>query len=148
MLAEDANKEKLINYNVRLLTRQGYISVILVSDPAHLDADKKTLNEKILPKLTVKSGQRYEDFNESTDKISEYGLTGLILGGAGLAVAKKAGLWLLLAGLFKKFGVLVLAAGAGVSALIGKFFMKIFRRNKTEPTPYEENSQDNSETPL
>lgn len=89
---EESNKEKLINYNVRLLTRQGYISAILVSDPAHLDADKKFLNEKILPKLTVKSGERYEEFNASTDKISEYGLTGLILGGAGLAVAKKVGL--------------------------------------------------------
>lgn len=96
MLAEDGNKEKLINYNVRLLTRQGYISAILVSDPAHLDADKKFLNENILPKLTVKSGERYEDFNASTDKISEYGLTGLILGGAGLAVAKKVGLLALL----------------------------------------------------
>lgn len=53
MLAEDGNKEKLINYNVRLLTRQGYISAILVSDPAHLDVDKKFLNENILPKLTV-----------------------------------------------------------------------------------------------
>lgn len=50
----------------------------------------------ILPKLTVKSGERYEDFNASTDKISEYGLTGLILGGAGLAVAKKVGLLALL----------------------------------------------------
>ncbi|MCP3792904.1 DUF2167 domain-containing protein [Paenibacillus sp. CH40] len=100
MLAEDGNKEKLINYNVRLLTRQGYISAILVSDPAHLDADKKFLNENILPKLTVKSGERYEDFNASTDKISEYGLTGLILGGAGLAVAKKVGLLALLIAFF------------------------------------------------
>lgn len=146
MLAEDGNKEKLINYNVRLLTRQGYISAILVSDPSHLDADKKFLNEKILPKLTVKSGERYEDFDASTDKISEYGLTGLILGGAGLAVAKKAGLWLLLAGVFKKFGILVFAAGTGILGIVGKFFAKIFRRKKSDSIQDDATIQDNPET--
>ncbi|MDQ0494811.1 DUF2167 domain-containing protein [Paenibacillus brasilensis] len=146
MLAEDGNKEKLINYNVRLLTRQGYISAILVSDPAHLDADKKFLSEKILPRLTVKSGERYEEFDASTDKISEYGLTGLILGGAGLAVAKKAGLLLLLAGLFKKFGILIFAAGAGVLGVIGKFFAKLFRRKKSEAAQDETNDREHTET--
>ncbi|WCM60077.1 DUF2167 domain-containing protein [Paenibacillus polymyxa] len=137
MLAEDGNKEKLINYNVRLLTRQGYISAILVSDPAHLDADKKFLNENILPKLTVKSGERYEDFNASTDKISEYGLTGLILGGAGLAVAKKVGLLALLIAFFKGAGIKVIiligAACAGMFGVIGKFFAKLFVRKNRNP---------------
>ncbi|EHS56353.1 hypothetical protein WG8_3566 [Paenibacillus sp. Aloe-11] len=150
MLAEDGNKEKLINYNVRLLTRQGYISAILVSDPAHLDADKKFLSEKILPKLTVKSGERYEDFNASTDKISEYGLTGLILGGAGLAVAKKAGLLALLFAFFKGAGVKVIvligAACAGVFGVIGKFFAKLFRRKKSEAVQDETNDREHSET--
>lgn len=146
ILAEYGDKRKLINYNVRLLTRKGYISAILVSDPAHLDADKKFLNEKILPKLTVKSGERYEEFNASTDKISEYGLTGLILGGASLAVAKKAGLFLLLAGLFKKFGILIFAAGAGVLGAIGRFFTKLFRRKKSEAVQDEKNAREHSET--
>ncbi len=150
MLAEDGNKEKLINYNVRVLTRQGYISAILVSDPAHLDADKKFLNEKILPKLTVKSGERYEDFNASTDKISEYGLTGLILGGAGLAVAKKVGLLALIIAFVKGAGVKVLvligAACVGVFGVIGKFFAKLFRKKKSESMHNETNAQDQSET--
>ncbi|WP_025718098.1 DUF2167 domain-containing protein [Paenibacillus sp. 1-18] len=146
MLGEDGNKKKLINYNVRLLTRQGFISAILVSDPAHLDADKKFLNEEILPKLTVKSGERYEEFNASTDKISEYGLTGLILGGAGLAVAKKAGLLLLLGGLLKKFGILIFAAGAGVLGVVGKFFAKLFRRKKTKAVQDETNDREHTET--
>lgn len=149
MLAEDGNKRKLINYNVRLLTRKGYISAILVSDPAHLDADKKFLNEKILPKLTVKSGERYEEFNASTDKTSEYGLTELILGGVGLAVAKKAGLLALLIAFFKGAGIKVIAligaACAGVLGAIGKFFAKLFRRKKSKAVQDEANASEHSE---
>lgn len=114
MLAEDAQKVPLLNYNVRYLTRTGYISAVLVSDPAHRDADRKVLTEQILPKLTPTQGQRYEDFNASTDKVSELGLTALILGGAGLVVAKKVGLIALIVLLAKKFWIVVVVLlGAG-----------------------------------
>jgi uncharacterized membrane-anchored protein len=109
----DGNNEPLVNQNVRVLTRQGYMSVILVTDPAHLQADAAAMDELVLKKLTVKSGQRYEDFNESTDKKANYGLTGLILGGAGLLVAKKVGLIAMIAVLAKKFGIVIVAAIVG-----------------------------------
>jgi uncharacterized membrane-anchored protein len=128
MLGEDAQKNPLINYNVQLLTRKGYVSFVLVTDPAHLPQDKKILHEKILANFKVKEGNRYEDFNEATDKVAEYGLTGLVLGGLGLAVAKKTGFLLLLAGILKKGWVLILVLFGAIAG----FFKKRFGR-KTEP---------------
>lgn len=109
LLAEDSYGEKLINYNVRILTNEGVVSVLLVTDPSTLDYDINILNTLILPNYTLSDGFRYEDHDPSTDKISEAGLTGLILGGAGLVAAKKAGLLVTLTLLLKKFWFVLLA---------------------------------------
>ncbi|MEY9096354.1 DUF2167 domain-containing protein [Paenibacillus sp. RC84] len=114
LLGHDSNNEKFVNYNVNVLTRKGVISVVLVTDPKNLAADRKVLTTSILPKLQVKAGERYEDYNSKTDKLAEYGLSGLILGGAGLAVAKKVGLIGLLLVFLKKFGVILVAALAAL----------------------------------
>ena len=46
-----------------------------------------------------KAGARYEDFDKKKDKVAEYGLMGLILGGVGLGALKLAKV-----GLFAAFG--------------------------------------------
>ncbi|UPW81662.1 DUF2167 domain-containing protein [Lysinibacillus sp. Ag94] len=113
LLAHDNQNNGVINYNVRLLSREGYISAILVSDPENLKKDRIVFNNKILSQFNLKKGQRYEDFDSKTDKVADFGLTGLILGGAGLAVAKKVGFFAIILPLLKKFWiVLVLAVGA------------------------------------
>ncbi|MFC9779158.1 DUF2167 domain-containing protein [Paenibacillus chitinolyticus] len=114
LLGHDSKDEKFVNYNVNVLTRKGVISVVLVTDPKNLAADRKVLTSSILPKLQVKAGERYEEYNSKTDKLAEYGLSGLILGGAGLAVAKKVGLIGLLLVFLKKFGIIIVA---GLAAL-------------------------------
>lgn len=114
LLLHDAAGNKLLNYNVRILTREGYISAILVSDPEHLAADRKTFVNSVLPALTLKEGKRYEDYVKGTDKASKYGLTALILGGGGLIVAKKVGLIALIVLFAKKFGIIVIAGGAAL----------------------------------
>ncbi|WP_427052392.1 DUF2167 domain-containing protein [Paenibacillus sp. TC-CSREp1] len=106
---EDAQQEALVNYNVNVLTREGYIGVILVSDSANFEQNRKQFEEHVLNNLTVNSGYTYGEFDASLDKKSELGLTGLILGGAGVAVAKKVGLLLLL----KKGWIFIVAALAG-----------------------------------
>jgi len=136
LLAHDYDNEKIINYNMRILTREGYISAILVSDPEHLAADRKIMTEQILPNLSIKEGKRYADFNEKTDKLAEYGLKGLILGGAGLAIAKKAGLIGLLIVALKKFWFLIIA---GIVALFGLIRKKSGKSN--EQPAEEESSQ-------
>jgi uncharacterized membrane-anchored protein len=73
-------------------------------------------------------GQRYADFNPSTDKLAAYGIAALVAGG----IAAKAGLFaklgvILLAA--KKFIILVVAAiGAGIKKLFG-------RKDKNKPGP-------------
>lgn len=109
LLAHDADENKLINYNVRMLTREGVVSAILVSDPEHLSADRQIVEKEVLAGFQMKEASLYEAYDPSTDKKAEYGLTGLILGGAGLVVAKKVGLLAMIL-LFAKKGWILIAA--------------------------------------
>jgi uncharacterized membrane-anchored protein len=131
LLLEDENKATFLNYNTLLLTREGNISVVLVTDPENREADKKLLNEQIMSKLEVTAGNRYEDFDKSTDKVSEHGLNALILGGAGLAIAKKVGLLGVILVFAKKFGILIIAGLAGLWGFIR-------RKKKEQPISFEE----------
>jgi uncharacterized membrane-anchored protein len=118
-----------INYNTRILGRNGFISLNLVTDKQHL-AEYKPAGALLLSKTGFDAGKRYADFNSSTDKVAEYGLTGLVLGGAGLGLAKAAKIGLLakfgkvIIGLLiagKKFIVVaVIAIGAALKALLKK----------------------------
>ncbi|MEK3745823.1 DUF2167 domain-containing protein [Brevibacillus sp. FSL K6-0770] len=126
MLAETAQKTQFLNYKLQVLTRTGHVSFILVTDVPALAKDKQTLREKILKNFVVKEGQRYSDFDAKTDKVAEYGLTGLILGGLGVAAAKKLGfLALILAFAKKGWIIIVVLLGA-----IGGFVKKLFNKKK------------------
>lgn len=143
ILLEHDNGEVFLNYNTRLLTREGNISVVLVTEPENREADKKMLNEKILSQLKVNDGKRYEDFDKSTDKVAGYGLSALMLGGAGLAVAKKAGLLVVLLTLFKKFGFILIA---GIAAVWG-FIRKKKRNSDTPSEEFEFEELEESDNP-
>ena len=88
-----------INYNTRVLGRRGYVSLNLLSGADRIAAEKSNA-ATLLAATAFKNGARYEDFDKKHDKVAEYGLMGLILGGAGIAAVKvvKVGL---LAGLLK-----------------------------------------------
>ncbi|WP_336771056.1 DUF2167 domain-containing protein [Paenibacillus sp. MMO-58] len=137
LLAHDADQSKLINYNVRLLSRQGVVSAVLVSDPEHLAADRQTMEDKLLPAFRLKEGQRYEDYNADTDKKASFGLTGLILGGVGVVAAKKLGLLAVILVFAKKFWILIVAAGAAV--------MRFLRGRKTKQ-PKDDIDLDNGQS--
>jgi len=105
-----------VNYNTHVLGRKGYISLNLITDSKSLAEDKLEVN-RLLEKTAFKSGDRYEDFNKDTDKVAEYGLAGLVLGGAGLGAAK-----LIKLGFFAKFfKVIVAALVAGKKAVVALF---------------------------
>ncbi|MEJ8547296.1 DUF2167 domain-containing protein [Brevibacillus borstelensis] len=150
MLGEDYQKNPLINYNVQVLTRQGFVSFLLISDPSNLQRDKKKLHDEIIPTFKLKEGNRYEDFNESTDKVAEYGLTGLVLGGLGVAIAKKVGI---LAGLllFLKKGwvLIVVAVGALWRFLTGKKKKQAdaSAEQQQAPTDQQPPNDDNNQNP-
>jgi uncharacterized membrane-anchored protein len=127
---------KSVNYNTRILGRKGYVSLNLVTDPAAL-AQYRGHAGTLLTATHFGSGARYEDFNEKTDKVAEYGLAGLVMAGAGLGAAK-----LIKIGLIAKFwkviiGLLIAGKKAIIAALIagGALLKKVFtgRRDK-EPS--------------
>jgi uncharacterized membrane-anchored protein len=68
--------------------------------------------------LEYKPGKRYEDFNESTDHIAEYGLAALIGG----VVAKKLGLLALAGVFFLKFAKIIAIGAAVAGGTVVKFF--------------------------
>lgn len=127
-----------VNFNTRVLGRHGYVAVNLVTEPEKLAANKPVA-AALLAATSFRAGARYEDFNEKTDKVAEYGLIGLVLGGAGLGAAK-----LVKVGLLAKFGKVILAALiAGKKAIvllflgIGAFFKRLFG-GKSAPKPTDE----------
>jgi len=129
---KDAEQEKLVNYNVNVLTREGYIGVIFVTDSANFEQNRKQFEDSVLNNLTVNSGHTYEEFDPSVDKKSELGLTSLILGGAGVAVAKKVGLLLLL----KKGWFVIVAAIVAVFGWIRRLLTG--RKKDTAPKPSQD----------
>lgn len=139
--AEDYQKNSVINYNVRILTRQGYVSALLVTDETTLEHDIQALKQLILPNYIIESGFRYEDYDKSVDKKSEVGLTGLILGGAGLVAAKKAGLIAGALVLLKKFWFVLLVIPVAIWRWVKR---KISGKGKDSEEQVEE-SHNNSQ---
>ncbi len=93
-----------VNYNTRVLGRHGYVALTLLTSPQSLAANKSEA-ATLLAATRYRAGSRYEDFDEKKgDKMAEYGLAGLVLGGAGLGAAK-----LVKVGLLAKFGKGLLA---------------------------------------
>ena len=124
--------EENVNYNTRMLTRNGFISAILVADSSEL-ASLKPVVKEVLAELEIKDGQKYADFDPSVDKVSGIGLAGLIAGGAGVIAAKKG----LLAGailIFKKFSWVLIGAFVAVWSWLRKRFIKTKPSDQTIPT--------------
>lgn len=116
--AEDG---QVVNYSVRLLGRRGVMNVDLVLAPEEVDAVVPAF-EKVLGGFAFKQGSRYAEFVQG-DKVAAYGLTALVAGGAGAALAKS--------GLLGKFWKAIVV---GVLALVG-FIKKLFGRGGNEPQP-------------
>ena len=112
-----------VNYTSRLLGRSGVMSAVLVSSPQTLNDDVKAFNTA-LAGYQFNAGEQYAEF-KSGDKIAEYGLAALVVGGAAAAAAK--------AGLFKSLGkFLWIVIGGG--AMGGWALLKrLFGRKDTPP---------------
>ena len=102
------------------------MSAVLVSSPQTLNDDVKAFNSA-LAGYRFNAGEQYAEF-KSGDKIAEYGLAALVVGGAAAAAAK--------AGLFKSLGkfLWVIIGGAAMAgwALLKKFFG---RKEEVKPGP-------------
>jgi hypothetical protein len=116
-----SNGEQTANFATKILGRRGHTSVILVADLPGLPAAQRQLNA-VLQGYQFNSGERYAEWRQG-DKVAEYGLAALILGGAA-AVATKKGLWAVLGTFFaatwKFLAAGVVAAGGWLRSLFKK----------------------------
>jgi uncharacterized membrane-anchored protein len=123
--AHGENGATVVNYSIRLLGRDGVMSAVLVSDPDSLDADLKSFKQT-LKNFTFNTGKTYAEFREG-DKVAEYGLAALIVGGAAAAAAKSGlgkGLFAAGAGLIKVLAVGALALLVAAFNFIKRLFSK------------------------
>lgn len=116
-----------VNYNTRLLGRRGVMEVTLVCDPTILAATLPQYQE-VLGSFNYRTGETYAEYRQG-DKVAQYGLAALVLGGAA-AGAAKLGLFTWLAVFLKKAWKLVAFGVAAIAAAIGKLFGR--RRSHTE----------------
>ncbi|MEI9937602.1 MAG: DUF2167 domain-containing protein [Pseudomonadota bacterium] len=130
-----------INFNTRILGRHGYASLNLIDAPEKL-AQSKLEAASLLDVTHFDPGARYEDFNEKSDKVAEYGLAALVAGGAGAAALKLAKV-----GLLAKFGGKILALLiAGKKALVaafialGAWLKRLFGKKTPPPEPSRDGS--------
>lgn len=111
--------EDAANYEVRVLGRTGFMSVVLACPPDEVNSLIPVL-QGLLEGFEFQPGHRYGEWREG-DKLAEYGLTGLIAGGT-LVAAAKTGLLAKLAAMFAKAGklivVVVIAVLGGVWRLL------------------------------
>ena len=106
------------NFFTKILGRRGFTSVILVSSPEDAPGATADLN-KVLTGYRFNTGDTYAEWRPG-DKVAEYGLAGLIVGGAVAAAAKTGllkGLFVALAAAWKLVVAAVLALLAGLKSL-------------------------------
>jgi len=123
ILGRDDEGGDVVNFNVRLLGRRGFVSATLVDDATQITLARPHL-DLLLGGFGYTTGHKYAEFREG-DKIAKYGLAALVVGGAGAAAAK-TGLLAALGKLIAKGGKLVIVFVLGVAAAIRKILRAIF----------------------
>lgn len=114
-------EEHTLNYDVRILGREGLISMNAIGKMTDLDSVKKVI-PNVLTAVTFGDGHKYSDFNPSIDKVAAYGIGGLIAG----KVLAKAGIFVFLLKYLKFIGLAVVG--------FGSWFMNKIRGRKEEET--------------
>jgi len=115
-----------LNYNVRILGRKGVLVLNLVATMPQLQ-EIETAIPTVLAMTNFNPGHRYSDFDPSVDEVAAYGIGALV---AGKLAAK--------AGLFAKFGVLLVALKKfWIFLIIGiaAFLARVFRRGRSKESP-------------
>jgi len=107
-----------INQNIRLLGRTGFVSAVVSSDGGVDYARTEAEANELLKNFRFTQGQTYAEFR-SGDKVAQYGLAALVLGGAGAVAAKT--------GFLAKFWKIIVVGVVAVGGWFAKMFKKLFR---------------------
>ena len=115
----DDSERNTLNYNVRVLGREGVLVLNAVAEAGQLDQVKQDM-QTVMGFTQFTDGNRYTDFNSKTDKVAEYGLAALVAGG----VAAKLGLFGKLFALLLAFKKIIFVAVAALGATVFKRFKR------------------------
>ncbi|HUO92178.1 MAG TPA: DUF2167 domain-containing protein [Rhizomicrobium sp.] len=118
-IGAQAGSANIINYKMLALGRQGYVSLVMVTDASVIQA-RKPIAVAMLSHVKFDGGKGYGDFNASTDRVAEYGLAALIGG----VVVKKLGLLAIIAAFFVKGAKFLVVLAAGGLAALRRFFRR------------------------
>ena len=121
MRLRSADGQMNVNYTSRILGRSGVMRAVLVADIPTLEQDTREF-KAVMQKFTYNPGETYAEFKQG-DKIAEYGLAALVLGGAA-AVATKKGFWAVIGGFLAAFWKVLAAAAVAAVAGLGSIFKK------------------------
>ncbi len=115
----EGSQAHTLNYDVRVLGREGVLSMNAVAGIGQLDQIRVDMRP-VISMASFNEGYRYADYDAKSDRLAEYGLGALVAGGlaAKLGMFGKLGVFLLA---FKKFIIIGLA---GIAALLAKLFGK------------------------
>lgn len=115
----EGNENHTLNYEVRVLGREGVLSMNAVASMTQLSQIRSDMRP-LIDIAEFNEGQRYADYNPKTDRLAEYGLGALVAG----TVAGKLGLFAKLGAFLLAFKKIIFAAvialGAGLLKLFGK----------------------------
>jgi uncharacterized membrane-anchored protein len=108
-----------LNYDVRVLGREGVLSMNAVAGMDQLEDVRKDMRP-LIEIAEFNEGYRYAEFNKSTDKMAEYGLGALIAGGVAAKLGLFGKLFAMLIAFKKIILVGLIAAGGFIAKLFGK----------------------------
>ena len=99
----------VLNYEVRILGRKGVLSLTAISTMNEFQLVDSQI-ENVLSMASFTEGNKYEDFNSSSDRIAEYTIGGLIAG----KILAKVGFFSFIAKFFKVIVITVVAFVVGI----------------------------------
>lgn len=121
-IAFEGEQVNTLNYDMRVLGRYGVLSLNFVAGIEQL-GEVEQASPQVLAIAQFDAGYSYKDFNAATDRKADFGVVGLIAGGAAAAAfAKNAGVFSVALLFLKKFWFLGVAAVMGLAGLVRNLF--------------------------
>jgi uncharacterized membrane-anchored protein len=127
-------RENTLNYDVRLLGRNGVLSLNMVTVMSQL-AQTREAAQRFAGQAEFTPGNRYAD-HQSGDRTAEYGVAGLVAAGVGVAVASKTGVIAIILLFLKKIGIFLVIGIGAAWAWLKRLFSR--RRDALEGAAYHE----------
>lgn len=122
LFGKDPNAPHTLNYQLRILGREGVLQVNFVAGMDQLQDIKGNI-ASVAGLVSYDQDKKYEDHVEG-DKVAAYGLAGLIATAAGAKIAAKIGFLALALAFLKKGGIILAVAAGAIFRPVANLFKK------------------------